>query len=256
MNIPSEVNTILQELLESIRSILGGHFIGMYLDGSIASGDFDQDSDIDFAVVTDEDIAGDLFLALQAMHDRIATLDSVWAIRLEGSYISQHAIRRYDPEHALHPNIEWGSGERLKMVVHDHWWTIHRYILRERGITLAGPSPETLIDPVTPADLRQAMLPILNSWGANILDHPQLIQSHGYQSYAVLTVCRIQYTLQLGEVASKTKAASWAKENLEEKWSGLIDRAVIGRHQWQLPVDPEDAILTLDFIRYTLEHSQ
>src|SRR5574337_1049179 len=138
-----EVNALLQELLESVQTILGNHFVGMYLDGSLASGDFDQDSDTDFVVVTDEEISGDLFSALQAMHDRIATIDSGWAIQLEGSYISRHALRRYDPAHALHPNIERGQGERLKMIHHGADWVIHRHVLRERGITLAGPAPQT-----------------------------------------------------------------------------------------------------------------
>jgi predicted nucleotidyltransferase len=156
-----EANTILQELLESVMSILGSHFIGMYLDGSLTSGDFDEDSDIDFVVVTDEDISGDLFSELQQMHDRIATIDSPFAVQLEGSYISRQGLRRFDPEHALHPNIERGEGERLKMVYHDDWWIIHRYILRERGITITGRAPQTLIDPVSPDDLQRAMLSIL-----------------------------------------------------------------------------------------------
>lgn len=136
-----EVNWLLKDLLESMQAILGDHFIGMYLDGSLAGGDFDQDSDIDFIVVTDIEVTEGLFLALQAMHDRLATTDSCWAIQLEGSYISQQALRRYDPTNALHPNIERGVGERLKMIHHDAAWVIHRYVLRERGITLAGPAP-------------------------------------------------------------------------------------------------------------------
>jgi predicted nucleotidyltransferase len=178
-----EVNAILQELLESVKRILGSHFIGMYLEGSLASGDFDRDSDIDFVVVADDAISGDLFSALQAMHERIAAIDSWWAIQLEGSYISRQAIRCYDPEQALHPNIERGSGERLKMVYHNAAWAIHRYILRERGITMTGPSPQTLIDPVPPDDLRQAMLPLLQGWATQILNHPNEINSRGYQSY-------------------------------------------------------------------------
>src|SRR5918996_3112853 len=217
-----EVNTMLQELLESVRNILGSHFIGMYLDGSLTSRDFDEDSDIDFVVVTDEDISGDLFVALKTMHERIATMDSPFAVQLEGSYISQQGLRRYDPEHALHPNIERGEGERLKMVSHDDWWIIHRYILRERGITIVGPAPQTLIDPVSPDDLRQAMLSILNGWATQILNNPDLMNSRGYQSYVVLSLCRILYTLQFGDVVSKPVAARWAKETLEEPWVSLI----------------------------------
>jgi predicted nucleotidyltransferase len=44
---------VLQVLLSSVRTILGSHFIGMYLEGSLTSDDFDQASDIDFVVVTE-----------------------------------------------------------------------------------------------------------------------------------------------------------------------------------------------------------
>ena len=36
-----EVNSVLQELLLGARALLGHRFIGMYLDGSLAIGDFD-----------------------------------------------------------------------------------------------------------------------------------------------------------------------------------------------------------------------
>jgi hypothetical protein len=251
-----EVNKILRELLESVISVLREHFIGMYLDGSLTSGDFDQDSDIDFVVVTDQDISGNLFLELKAMHEGIATMDSPYAIQLEGSYISQHALRCHDPEHALHPNIERGHGEKLKMVVHDDWWIIHRYILHERGITLTGPAPNTLIDPVLPNDLRRAMVSLLHGWATQILSNPQLINSRGYQSYTVLSLCRILYTLQFGDVVSKPLAARWAKETLGGNWVSLIKRAWEGRHNSGVRAESDDINGTLDFIRYALETGQ
>ena len=251
-----EVNILLKELLESAQAILGDHFIGMYLDGSLTSGDFDQDSDIDFVVVTDIEISGSLFSALQAMHDRIATIDSWCAIQLEGSYISRHALRRYDPAHALHPNIERGKGERLKMAQHDEAWAVHRYVLRERGITLAGPAPHTLIDPVAPNDLRQAMLKTLHGWAAHILDNPAQMKDRGYQSYTALTLCRILYTLHYGTVASKPVAARWAQETLDNRWMTLIERAWAGRHNPGLEASPDDVNGTLEFIRYALEQNK
>jgi predicted nucleotidyltransferase len=251
-----EVNAILQGLLESVQGILGRHFIGMYLEGSLASGDFDQDSDIDFVVVTDKDISENTFSALQTMHERIATIDSVWADQLEGSYISQTALRRADTDHELHPNLERGKGERLKLIRHDATWNIHRYILRKQGIPITGPDPKTLIDPVLPDELRRDMLLALNGWGTQILNNPKEIISRGYQSYTVLTLCRILYTLHFGDVVSKPKAARWVKETVNEKWNALIDRAWIGRHNPQLTADAEDINQTLDFIRYTLKRSQ
>jgi predicted nucleotidyltransferase len=252
----TEVNVLLKELLENIQAVLGSHFIGMYLDGSLTSGDFDQASDIDFVVVTDEDISGDLFLALQAMHERIAAIDSIWAIQLEGSYISKHAIRRYDPAHALHPNIERGEGEQLKMAVHAEPWAIHRNVLHQRGIVIIGPPPQTLIDQVSPDELRQAMIPQLDGWAAHFLDHPEDINFRGYQSYIVLSLCRILYTLKFGGVVSKPTAANWAKETFGEEWVPLIERAWIGRINSNLALEQEDVKGTLDFIRFALAYSQ
>ena len=129
-----EVNSMVKELLQSVQAVLKSGFVGMYLDGSLANGGFDQDSDIDFVVVSKEEISDDLFTDLQAMHDRLAMLDSPFAIQLEGSYLSKKALRRYDPALCYHPNIERGPGERLKWVRHDEPWNIHRSVLRERGI--------------------------------------------------------------------------------------------------------------------------
>jgi hypothetical protein len=198
----ADVNALLQTLLERVQAILGDHFIGMYLDGSLTNDAFDEASDIDFIVVTDEEVTDEHFLALQAMHEQLATSDARWGIQLEGSYISQRALRRYDPTQATHPNIERGTGERLKIVHHDAAWIIHRAIVRERGITLAGPDPHTLIDPVAPADVQQAMRSMLPGWAARLLENPTDLEFRGYQTYVVLTLCRVRYTLHTGTVVS------------------------------------------------------
>jgi predicted nucleotidyltransferase len=233
-----EVNVVLQELLTSMQSILGNHFIGMYLFGSLATGDFDQDSDVDFLVVTDDKLPGDLFSALQDMHARIATIDSWCATQLEGSYVPQGALRRYDPVRALHLHIDRGRGERLNRMHLDSdllsraWWggwVLLRDMLREKGITLAGPVPKTLIGPVSAHDLRDAMTALLHAWVMPILDNPTEMDTCRYQSYTVLTLCRILYTLQYGTVTSKPVAARWAQETLDQRWVPLIDRAWIGR---------------------------
>ena len=251
----ADVNALLQTLLEGVQAILGNHFIGMYLDGSLTNDAFDEASDIDFIVVTDIEVTGDLFLALQAMHEQLATSDARWGIQLEGSYISHQALRRYDPTQAVHPNIERGAGERLKMVHHDAAWIIHRAIVRERGITLAGPAPHTLIDPVSPANVQQAMLSMLPEWAARLLQNPAQLEQRGYQSYVILTLCRVRYTLHTGTVVSKHVAARWAQEALDTRWQTLIERAVAGRHDPDCAASAADVNGTLELIRDTLEHS-
>jgi len=248
-----EINALLQDLFKDVQHILRSHLVGMYLDGSLANGDFDEDSDIDFVVVTDEDVSENIFSALHAVHERLNLMDTYWSTNLEGSYISKYALRRYDPKHANFPNIERGFGERLKTVYHDETWNIHRYIVRERGIVIIGPDPKTLIDPISQNDLRQAMLPALHGWAIEILNNPNKITRQGYQSYTVLSLCRILYTLKFGDVVSKHKAARWVKETQGEKWSALINEAWIGRHNPQLPASVDNINQTLDLIRYELD---
>jgi hypothetical protein len=135
-------------------------------------------------------------------------------------------------------------------------WAMLRHNLRERGITLAGPAPETLVDAVSPEELREAALAILQGWTRGILDDPAQIENRGYQPYTVLTLCRILFTLQNGAVVSKLQALQWARKTLEGRWVPLIERAWLGRQNPALEAHADDLNGTLDFIHYALECGQ
>ncbi|MCI0399414.1 MAG: DUF4111 domain-containing protein [Chloroflexi bacterium] len=245
-----DVNAVLDMLMPAVQTILGDRFVGLYLHGSLALGDFNPNrSDIDFVVVTAGDLPNEMVLALAAMHERIAAGDARWGVELEGSYIPRRALRRYDPADARHPHIERGG--KLRVEQHESDWVMQRHILREHGVALAGPALQTLIDPVRPDDLRQAVRGILWWWELQLTDTSR-VEKSGYQAYAILTMCRIFYTLQHGAIVSKPLAARWAQEALDERWAGLIERALVWRNGESLDSLEE----TLDFIRYTLEHSQ
>jgi hypothetical protein len=119
------------------------------------------------------------------------------------------------------------------------------------GVVLAGPSPRSLIDPVTPNELRQAVLGILWWWERQLEDN-SLLQESAYQVYAILSMCRVLYTIQHGTIVSKPVAARWAREVLPERWILLIDLASV----WQPDAPMDHLPETLAFIRYTLSHSQ
>jgi hypothetical protein len=244
-----EINSVLHELLSGARGILGDHFVGMYLDGSLAIGDFDPDkSDLDFVVVTTFEISPDSFGALKTMHDRIAAGTSKWASELEGSYISQRALR-HDQWPAAHPYIDRGSA--LAMVRQESgYWPIHRHILREHGVVLAGPLPRTLIDPVQPEELREAVRGILREWWQPMLVDGPLLQNSFYRCYAVLTMSRMLYTISYGAIVTKPTAARWAQQTLDRRWTPLIQHALA----WSREVPP-DLEQTLAYIRHTCEYT-
>src|SRR5438552_5150058 len=103
----ADVNAILRELMANVQPILADRFVGMYLYGSLAAGDFSPEtSDIDFLVVTDAEPAAEQVEALRQMHERIGAGRSKWALEQDGSYIPRGALRRYDPRLAQHPHID------------------------------------------------------------------------------------------------------------------------------------------------------
>lgn len=244
-----EINAVLSEVLSGARDILGDHFVGMYLDGSLAIGSFEPDkSDLDFVVVTNADVSADTFAALKTMHDRTASGASKWARELEGSYISQHALR-HDRRPAAHPYIDRGSG--LAMVHHDTgYWPIHRHVLREYGVVLAGPQPRTLIDPVSPEELRDAVRGILREWWKPMMIDGPLLRNGLYRCYAVLTMSRMLYTICHGAIVTKLIAARWAQDTVDSRWTPLIRSALAWSRE-----EPPDLQETLAYIRYTCEYS-
>ena len=70
-----ELNGVLQNLAESIQIVLKDNFVGFYLQGSFAVGDFDQNSDCDFIVVIEHELSDQEVAALQIVHERIFSLD-------------------------------------------------------------------------------------------------------------------------------------------------------------------------------------
>ncbi len=131
-----DVNVVLDALLASAQDLLGDYFVGLYLYGSLASGDFDLlRSDVDFVVVTTDYLPEDLISALEEMHARLWASGLKWAAKLEGTYIPQNALRRYDPDAAPCPCVNEG---RFYLARHESDWVIQRHILREQGVAWPG----------------------------------------------------------------------------------------------------------------------
>lgn len=251
-----DVNEILDVLFTRVTRILQDQLIGMYLFGSLANGDFDEHSDIDVLFVTNEKISDDTFSSLKQMHADINKFDSSWAIQIEASYIPKDALQRYDPQNNLHPHMDRGNSEVLHMMMHATDWIVQRYLLRENGIVITGPDLKILIDPVSQDDLRWAVARVLPLWVDPMIEDPSKIDTRGYQSFIVLSLCRMLYTLQTGQILTKPAAAKWGTQNLDPKWTSLIERALVGRQNPNLHVQSEDLQGTLEMMRYTLQQTK
>lgn len=252
-----ELNAVLQELVESLQAVLSDNFIAICLQGSFAVGDFDRHSDVDFIVAIEEQLTDTQLHSLQSMHERIYNLESGWAQHLEGSYFPKNVLRDYAQSGGQLWYLDNGS---QSLVRSDHCNTVVvRWVVRENGIVLAGPSPATLVDPIPVEALRQEIMATISDWGQQILAEPERYNNRFYQTFVVLNYCRMLHDLHRGRVGSKLAGAEWAKATMDPSWAGLIDRAWDGRPNPALsvrqPADPADFRSTLEFVKYAIRAS-
>jgi predicted nucleotidyltransferase len=253
-----ELNSVLKDLAESARNILSNDFIGAYLQGSFAVGDFDAHSDVDFIIVTETEPSNEQVNYLQPMHERIYNLDIYWAQHLEGSYFPKDILRNYSKRGEKLWYLDNGSRFLIKAA---HCNTIVvRWVLRENGITLAGQSIESLINPIPVEMLRMEIRETITGWGQEIISNPEKFNNRFYQTYIVLNFCRMLHDLYMGYPGSKRAGADWAKTNLDPSWNGLIDRTWSGRPTPEIsvrqPADPKDFKSTLEFVKYIINKSK
>ena len=254
----AELNSILEELVASIRGALADLFTGAYLQGSFAVGDFDSHSDVDFIIALSDELSPGQVARLQAVHARVYGLDSEWAQHLEGSYFPVEILRDYRQRGTPLWYLDHGS---KSLVRSDHCNTLLvRCVVRERGIVLAGPTPTTLMDPVPVDALREEIRATIRNWGQEIFDQPNRYRNRFYQGFIVLSYCRMLHDLVEGHPGSKRAGARWAKATMEPLWSPLIDRAWDGRPNPAVSVreeaDPVDFERTLEFVRLIIRESE
>lgn len=222
----ADIPGMLDALLSGTREILCGNLVAVYLRGSLALGDFDPAaSDLDFFAITERRVSDTEFASLAALHTHLDHLPNRYAAELEGPYIDRAAARRFQPGQR-HPTI--GRGEALSWHEHGYNWVLERWAVREHGLTLLGPTPKTLIDPVTPDDIRAAVrlrLPDWAVWASQPDDDPEWLLPLAHKAYVVETMCRALCTLSTGALSSKPQAVAWALANLPEPWRTTVERS-------------------------------
>jgi hypothetical protein len=252
-----ELNAVLRELVESVHAVLSHNFVAACLQGSFAVGDFDRHSDVDFVIAVEEELSDDQVHALQMMHERIYRLDCAWAQHLEGSYFPQDVLKDYSQRGEQLWYLDNGS---RSLVRSDHCNTVVvRWVVRAQGVALAGTDPATLVDPIPVETLRHEIMDTISGWGQQILAEPEHYNNRFYQTFIVLSYCRMLHDLHTGFVGSKRAGAEWAKAILDPSWAGLIDRAWGGRPNPSLsvrqPADPQDFQRTQEFVQHILKAS-
>jgi hypothetical protein len=240
-----DVNDFLNLLLYTMQAILSDRFIGLYLGGSLALGDFNPHrSDIDFVAVTVDELPPEMIVALEEMHTRLWATGTTWARKLDGSYVPQQIFRHWTAAHPPCPFVE----EDSFYITNQGSAVIQRHIIHQYGVVVAEPTPHALLDPVDAEELRSALRDSLEKWWRPLLDDPAWVQQSQKQPFAILTMCRTLYTLEHGVVASKPVAAQWCQQAIGKPWAALIAWALA----WPHDTESNHLAATLSLIQYTL----
>lgn len=219
----ADVNALLENLLFGMQQALGANLVGLYLYGSLVTGDFDlMCSDIDLLAVTASDVDGQEFARLEAMHAVLARSHKEWEGRIEVAYLSTAALQTFRVQRSQIVVISPGEPLNIKDAGDD--WLMNWYVVRQQGVTLFGPAPETLIAPITKEEFIHSVREHAEGWQ----EWSEHARERCAQSYAILTMCRTLYAVRTGEQASKRRAALWVGQEWPE-WSDLVQKALVWR---------------------------
>ena len=161
-------------------------------------------------------------------------------------YVSENTLQtfktRRSPIAVIHP------GEPLHMRDAGKDWLINWYSVQEKGRTLFGPSPKTLIAHITREEFIQAVRDYANAFRS------QINGLRGRPAYEILTICRAYYTYKNGEQTSKKRAAQWTAKEFPQ-WSALIENALKWRQIWRdNQVDDEETLPeTKRFVHFIID---
>jgi hypothetical protein len=217
------MDKLLNDLLYRIQQVLGKKLVGLYLYGSLVTGDFDPGiSDVDLLAATATDIDGTEFDRLQELHADFVGDHPGWKDRVEIAYLSVAGLKTFRAQESTMAVISPGEPFHFKQAGRE--WLINWWQVRERGLVLYGPDPKTLIEPISPEEFLDVVWEHTRHWRDWVKD----FRHRKGQAYVRLTLCRALYAAKNGEQVSKRRAALWAQGYLPEQ-AKLIEQALAWR---------------------------
>ena len=139
-----EIKLLLDELTSRQREILGEKLIGIYLYGSLVTGDFDPKiSDIDLLCALSSDITEQEFEKLKMMHEDFVKIHKKWNDRIEVQYLSVEGLKTFKTQKSKMADIS--PGEPFHVIDAGKDWMVNWWVVQEKGLALFGPPPQTII---------------------------------------------------------------------------------------------------------------
>lgn len=243
-----EIEELINNFCLKVQEILNDKVVGIYLTGSLSYGDFVLErSDIDLLVVVKDKLNNSEIELVKKHHKDLEDKYPSWKERIECSYTPIYMLGEILPPKEPRPWI--GSGVLYPEAPYGNEWIINSYLLQEYGIPIFGkPYKELLTKPIDILEVQKACVrDIFKEIEPKIRNKEELYDSH-IQSYTVLNICRILYTVFNAKVGSKVVSAKWAKEVFAPEWSSLI----IKSEKWKYGEDLDSIDYVVEFIKFAI----
>lgn len=214
---------LLDDLCGRIRQALGGELVGVYLYGSLVTGDFDPGiSDFDLLAVTADEVDDEAFRRLDALHADFVGEYPAWENRIEIAYLPAAGLRTFRTQESRMAVISPGEPFHFKRAGRE--WLLNWWQVREQSLVLYGPDPKTLIGPISQPEFLAVVGEHTRAWREWVGE----CRARKSQAYARLTLCRALYEATHGAQASKRQAAQWAQDAFPEQ-ARFIEEALAWR---------------------------
>jgi hypothetical protein len=217
--IPVSIKPFLQDYTKMLQLTFPESVQAVYLIGSAALEAFnDQRSDIDCLVLLSETFSSRELRKLKRMHRRLIDFNTM-AHRLDVCYCTGKAMVDGNSRCPVFVNGKWKSHQAITQIA--------LVELKTDGISLLGLDKRAELPDADCQRLRLEMAWNLNQyWGRRATLEPWRFWLDEPCETAVLTLCRILYTLEMHKVISKRDAARYGLEKLPEEWHPLIREAL------------------------------
>lgn len=258
-------NSVLQtiDLYFSLFQSHEANFLdGLYLLGSLALDDFQEgSSDIDFAAVVNVPIDERIAETLAHLHTTIAAQDLP---SFDGFYVER---RRLDTAPGSETSTHFVvDGKFYRDVACFECNPAIWLLWSTQGITVLGPDPVTLDLVVDASELRRFQLQNLSTywagWIASVTEQVRQKSSDAdvdaqVISWGVLGVGRIAYTLNTGQIASKSQSGEWLLRTSSDTDDATVIQSALAARRGEIhSVAKLQAQHALDFLKRTVASCQ
>jgi predicted nucleotidyltransferase len=221
--LPGAEQRQVDAVVRLVRDVMGDAAEGAYLHGSAVTSGLRNESDLDILVVSSRRTTE---AERRALIDGLLQIsrsrgDAAGKRHLEVTVVAQPDIQpwRYPPP----VELQYGEWWRRELEAGEEPWSSPNPDLavlltaaRANGVPLFGPSIVELVEPVPRDDLARAMIDVIPDLMADL---------EGDVRNVLLTLARVWFTLDTGEIAPKDVAAEWAIDRLPEGRGDGLRRA-------------------------------